>query len=162
MDKSFQTGICALKKIKQLMAQQVTGSWGWRKTGGWMTFEHRLKCQECAAHTKSRDNHGSSFKNLPAKLRRKEAQTRETCHTLPTLPYPTWGRRWETMGRGEGTKVRLCRTWHRAEEFGFHPKYHGKSLKESTQGNDMIWYKIFKDSPLIEKKWGSIGTHSYI
>ena len=24
------------------------------------------------------------------------------------------------------------------EEFGFHPKYHGKALKDSIQGNDMI------------------------
>lgn len=42
------------------------------------------------------------------------------------------------MGKGKGTKIRLGRTRHRAEEFGFHPKYHGKALKDSTQGNDMI------------------------
>lgn len=62
-------------------------------------------------------------------------------HVTPYLLYHTrpeaGGRR--GRGGGEGTKVRLCRTQHgQGEEFGFHPKYHGKALKDFTQGNDMI------------------------
>ena len=71
-----------------------------------MTFEHRLKWQECAAHTKSRDDHGSSFKSLPAKLRRKEAQTWDMSHlTYFTTPYLKQEAGDDGKGRGDKGQI---------------------------------------------------------
>lgn len=59
------------------MAQQVTGSCGQGKTGGRMTFEH----QECAAHTKSGEDHGSSPQEPPSLVEEKRCtNTRDTSH----------------------------------------------------------------------------------
>lgn len=54
-----------------------------------MTFEHRPKCQGCAAHTKSRDDHGSSPQEPPSLVEEKGCtNTRDTSHlTCFTIPY---------------------------------------------------------------------------
>lgn len=53
-----------------------------------------------------------------------------------TLPEAGGGRGWGGE-RGQRSDYVGLNTGQ-GEEFGFHPKYHGKALKDFTQGNDMI------------------------
>ena len=106
-----------------------------------MTFEHRLKCQERAAHTKSGEDHGSSPQEPPSLVEEKRCtNTRDTSHLTylnHILPDAGGGRWW---GRGEGGQQSdyVGLNTGQGEEFEFHPKCHRKASKGFTQGDDVI------------------------
>lgn len=85
-----------------------------KTVGDGITLEQRLECQECATHTKSREDHGSSPQD-PSSLVGEERSThiRDTSYLIYlTIPYLM-----QEVGEGgvgaEGAEVRLCRTRHR-------------------------------------------------
>ena len=145
------------------MAQQVTGSWGWGKAGGWVTFDHRLKCQGCAAHTKSRDDHGSSPQEPPSLVEEKRCtNTRDTshltCFTIPDL-------RQEAGEDGEGERGQrsdyVGLNTGRVRSLDFIPstmERHWKILHK-----EMIWFdtRFLKMHPYLEERKKRFGINRY-